>query len=69
MNQTNSVSKEVLFQQLGNTWYIFTEINDEVVYSIMPEGMDPRTTKLELYEVIEEHLEKVAAHQREARAV
>jgi hypothetical protein len=25
----------------------------------MPEGMDPRSTKLELYEVIEEHMESL----------
>ncbi|MCT4643173.1 MAG: hypothetical protein N4A33_12860 [Bacteriovoracaceae bacterium] len=58
------ISNEVLFQKLGPTWYIFTEINDEVVYSAMPDGMDPRTTKLELFEVIEEHMKKVATHPR-----
>ena len=51
---------DVLFQKLGNTWYIFTEINNELVYSAMPDGMDPRETKLELYEVIEEHLQNVS---------
>ena len=56
------LEKEVLFQKLGETWYIFTEINEEVVYSCLPEGMDPYTTKLELYEVIEDHMEKVAKH-------
>lgn len=60
----NQITKEVLFQKLGNTWYIFTEINDQVVYSAMPEGMDPKSTKLELYDVIEEHMRKVATHPR-----
>jgi hypothetical protein len=32
----------------------------------MPEGMDPKSTKLELYEIIEEHLTKVASHKRRA---
>lgn len=41
MNNT-STQKEVLFQKLGQTWFIFTEIDDEVVYSAMPEGMDPK---------------------------
>jgi hypothetical protein len=30
----------------------------------MPQGMDPKTTKLELYNVIEEHMTKVASHKR-----
>lgn len=51
---------EVLFQKLGNTWYMFAEIDNEVVYSTMPEGMDPYTTKLELYNVIEEHMKRVS---------
>jgi hypothetical protein len=59
----NSV-KDVLFQKIGSTWYIFSEVNNEIVYSVMPHGMDPKTTKLELYNVIEEHLTKVASHKR-----
>ncbi len=64
---TNTVKnnvKDVLFQKIGNTWYIFSEVNNEVVYSVMPAGMDPKSTKLELYEIIEEHLTKVASHKR-----
>lgn len=66
MTNTTStdISKEVLFQKLGQTWYIFTEINDQVIYSAMPDGMDPRDTKLELFEVIEDHMKKVATHPR-----
>jgi hypothetical protein len=64
---TNSVKnnvKDVLFQKIGNTWFIFSEVNNEVVYSVMPHGMDPKTTKLELFEVIEDHLTKIASHKR-----
>ena len=64
---TNTVKnnvKDVLFQKIGNTWYIFSEVNNEVVYSVMPAGMDPKSTKLELYEIIEEHLTKIASHKR-----
>jgi len=61
---TNEITKEVLFQKLGQTWYIFTEINDEVIYSAMPDGMDPRETKLELFDVIEDHMKKVSTHPR-----
>ncbi len=59
---TQSIENEVLFQKLGNTWYIFTEVNSEVIYSALPEGVDPYNTKLELYEVIEDHMSKVANH-------
>lgn len=70
-NSTNSNSvknnvKDVLFQKIGNTWFIFSEVNNEVVYSVMPAGMDPKSTKLELYQIIEEHLTKVASHKRRA---
>ncbi len=63
---TKNQVKDVLFQKIGNTWYIFSEVNKEVVYSVMPQGMDPKTTKLELFEIIEDHMTKVASHKRRA---
>ena len=63
-NTTKNQVKDVLFQKIGNTWFIFSEVNNEVVYSVMPQGMDPKTTKLELFEIIEEHMTKVASHKR-----
>ena len=68
-SKTNTVKnnvKDVLFQKIGNTWFIFSEVNNEVVYSVMPNGMDPKSTKLELFEIIEEHMSKVASHKRRA---
>ncbi len=62
--KVKSQVKDVLFQKIGNTWFIFSEVNNEVVYSVMPHGMDPKNTKLELYEIIEDHMSKVAAHKR-----
>ncbi len=59
---TNAQSSEVLFQKLGQTWYVFTEVDGDMIYSSLPEGMTPHTTKLELFEVIEEHMEKVSKH-------
>lgn len=59
-NQSNGLENEVLFQKLGTTWYIFTEIKGDVIYSQLPEGMDPYTTKLELYDVIEDHMARVS---------
>jgi hypothetical protein len=63
-NAVKNNVKDVLFQKIGNTWFIFSEVNNEVVYSVMPAGMDPKSTKLELYEIIEDHLTKVASHKR-----
>ncbi|MEC7181668.1 MAG: hypothetical protein VXW15_03075 [Bdellovibrionota bacterium] len=51
---------DVLFQKLGNTWYAFSEIDDEIIYSALPKGMSPRTSKLELINVVEKHLKKVS---------
>lgn len=58
--------KDVLFQKIGNTWFIFSEVNNEVVYSVMPQGMDPKTTNLELFEVIEDHMSRVASQKKRA---
>ncbi len=62
--QNTTLENEVLFQKLGQTWFIFTEIKGDVVYSQLPEGMDPYSTKLELYDVIEEHMVRVSEHKR-----
>jgi len=60
--KSNTQTNEVLFQKLGTTWYVFTEIKGDMIYSALPNGMDPHSTKLELFEVIEEHMEKVSKH-------
>ena len=61
MQESNQINEaEVLFQKLGNTWFVFTEVENDFIYSALPAGIDPRTTKLELYDIIEEHLDKVA---------
>ncbi|MCK5882984.1 MAG: hypothetical protein KAG61_04790 [Bacteriovoracaceae bacterium] len=65
----NAIESEVLFQQLGSSWYAFSEVENDVIYSALPEGMDPRTIKLELFEVIEGHMEKVADFHRSQGAV
>ncbi len=57
-------SSDVLFQKLGNTWFVFSQVGGEIVYSALPEGMSPHTTKLELFEVIEEHMTKVAGQNK-----
>ena len=48
-----------LAQKLGATWYVFSESGDDMIYSALPSGVDPRNTKIELIEVIEDHMKKV----------
>jgi hypothetical protein len=59
-NNFRTHETEVLFQKMGQRWYIFAEINNDVVYSVLPEGMDPYSTKLELFDIIEEHMQRVS---------
>ena len=66
--KTNTQQSEVLFQKLGATWYVFSESGNDMVYSALPDGMDPRTTKVELLEVVEEHMKKVRNHGRNRKA-
>lgn len=67
MISKKSTEAEVLFQKLGNTWYAFSHIDEEVVYSSLPEGLDPLTTRLELISVIEDHMKKVSRTQTKKR--
>jgi hypothetical protein len=60
--KTNTQQSEVLFQKLGATWYVFSESGDDMVYSALPAGMDPRSTEVELLEIVEEHMKKVKGH-------
>ena len=53
--------KDVLFQKLGDRWYAFTEINQEVVYCALPPGVDPQSQKFELYSEWEAQLKKTKA--------
>jgi len=51
--------KKILFQKIGPRWYLFSEKSGNIIYSEMPLGLDPRKTKLELYDIIEDHIDKV----------
>jgi hypothetical protein len=65
---THKQTSEVLFQKLGETWYVFSESGDDMIYSALPSGMDPRNTKLELMEIVEEHMRKVSFSDRRRKA-
>ncbi len=64
MNTSKELSTSVLFQKLGSSWYAFAEINNEMVFAPLPQDVDPRTTKLELYHLFEEHVKNIAKIQR-----
>ena len=49
-----SSKDEVLFQRLGDVWYVFACGGDGVQYSALPRGTDPRSTGLEFYRVVED---------------
>ena len=51
---------DVLFQKIGNTWFAFTKIKDDVFYTTLPQGMDPKETSMEFYEVIEDHMQNAS---------
>lgn len=53
------ITTEILFQKLGKTWYTFSQIDSEVIYTALPDNVDPKSTTLEFYQVIEEHERKV----------
>ncbi len=50
--QVKTIDTEVLYQKLGNTWYAFAEINGEVLFRALPQGMDPKTTQFDFMQVI-----------------
>jgi hypothetical protein len=51
---------DVLFQKIGNTWFLFSEIDHEMYYTSLPGDVDPRKADLKLYAVIEDHLKRMA---------
>ena len=59
-NAQEVIESDVLFQKIGNVWYAFSEIDNEIIYSALPKGICPKTSKLELINVVEKHLRKVS---------
>ncbi len=52
---------DVLFQKIGNTWFAFTKIKDDVFYTTLPQGMDPKETNMEFYEIVEDYMQKTTS--------
>lgn len=45
---------KVLFQKLGSSWYAFAEKKGEIIYTKLDENIDPATTPLKIFEVVED---------------
>lgn len=50
--QTKTITTEILYQKIGNTWYAFTEVEGEFLFRALPHGVDPRKTQIEFTQVI-----------------
>ena len=66
--KNQSIETEVLFQKLGNTWYVFSEIGGEVIFSPLPKGISPESTRVELFASIEDHLKKISKIEKRRRS-
>ena len=54
----------VLYQKLGNKWYIFTETEQgEIIYTALPEGFDPQKIEHELIHLIPEKKRGLVHHE------
>lgn len=60
-NTNNTVEKEVLFQKIGSQWYVFSFENDDLHYCALPAHLNPKSSKVEIYEVIANTKAKAAA--------
>ena len=50
---------KVLYQKLGNTRYLFTEIEGKVIFTALPKDLNPLDNKVEIYEIIEKEKAKI----------
>ena len=50
---------DFLFQKLGATWYVFAEIQGEVIYTALPQDIDPRESSFEFYQILEKQLNQM----------
>lgn len=57
--QDGKNKSKVLYQKLGETWYLFTEIEGEVIFTALPKEINPMENKVEIYEIIEKHKSKI----------
>ncbi len=63
MNVSEKQIQEVLYQKMGDIWYIFTRINDELYFTPLPKNLSPFDKNFQLFEVVDK-LEKVPEEMR-----
>lgn len=66
MKNSTHIESEVLFQKMGNSWYVFAEIGGEVFFSPLPDGMDPKTDRVEIMHFVESKTRHTASPMAEA---
>lgn len=62
--KNNNDNQKVLFQNLGNVWYCFTEVNGKVIYTPVPKNINPNSQAFEFYEVVKNNISKTP-HKKE----
>ena len=45
---------DVLFQRLGKNWYVFAEVDGNILYTKLKDGLDPIKTPLSLFQILED---------------
>lgn len=50
--ESEFVEKEVLFQKIGSQWYVFSFDGDQLHFCALPPNMNPKSSKVEIYEQI-----------------
>ena len=47
------MQKDILFQKIVDRWYAFVELDGEVYSTVLPKGIDPRSSKFDLAQIID----------------
>ena len=55
------IEKEVLFQKIGSQWYVFSFDGDQLNFCALPSHLNPKSSKVEIYEQIARSIETEAA--------
>lgn len=58
MKDSLDITQDVLFQKIASKWYVFTEIDGNILYSPLPSNMHPKNSSLELYHVVSKIVDK-----------
>ena len=59
--ESEFVEKEVLFQKIGSQWYVFSFDGDQLHFCALPSHLNPKSSKVEIYEQIAQSIEAETA--------